>query len=148
MTGVMKKTALKVKIWHFEFLLQVASSIFSLSKNMKSFSLVSHVYYVFNKHFCIVCTMYQNKFATLIWKFFHAKSNTLGMHILHINIITCTNHQRYNLSLNTLSVLLFRKEFYLYIWKTMSKKSCAVCYMLYCYVDNGHRFLSTCNFTQ
>ena len=34
-----EKRALKVKILHFEFLLQVASPIFSLSKNMKSLSL-------------------------------------------------------------------------------------------------------------
>ena len=40
-------------------------------------------YKKFNKHFCIVCycTMYQNIFATLTWKFFHATSNTLGLHI-------------------------------------------------------------------
>ena len=34
-----EKRALKVKILHFEFLLQVASPTFSLSKNMKSLSL-------------------------------------------------------------------------------------------------------------
>ena len=78
--------------------------------------------------------MFQNIVATLTWKNFHATSNTLGINLLHINIITQTNYKRYNLSLNTFVRSFFLKEFN-YIWgKTMSKKSCTVLYVKAIYI--------------
>ena len=37
---------------------------------------LEHVYYVFNRHVCIVCTMYQSVLATFTWNFFFTRRQT------------------------------------------------------------------------
>ena len=87
-----EKRALKVKILHFEFLLLMASPKFSLSKKYEIFVFsmcitflisIFLLYVPYTKNICDV---------NMIICF----SNTLRMHLLHINIITY--YKRYNLS--------------------------------------------------
>ena len=42
-----------------------------LCPEISGYICLQHENYVFDKHFCIVCIMYKNKFATLTWNFFH-----------------------------------------------------------------------------
>ena len=76
-----------------------------------------------------------------------ATSNMLSMHFYIIINIT-TYHKRYNLSLNTLCSFFFSKRNFNYICGKKIKRNHVPCVICYSYIHDGHRFLSTCNFTQ
>ena len=123
---------------------------FTPSGFINIFSIQKYVIFVFSMHITFSMSIFVLYICEVYMEFFSRDVKTrwecifyipISLYVPIIKVITCHSTHFVRSS--------FSKGIYLYIWKTMLKKSCTVCFKFYSYVDNGHhRVLLSCNFTQ
>ena len=122
---------------------------FTPSGFINIFSIQKYVIFVFSMHITFSMSIFVLYICDVYMEFFSRDVKTrwecifyipISLYVPIIKVITCH-------STHFVRFFFFERNWIIYMENNV-KKSCTVCYKFYSYVDNGHRVLLSCNFTQ